>query len=131
MQKEALYIPYRIRLLIFNNSVYLYVILSKFTDLFMIKNISNTMLLANLYPLVKGIVLFIKSSDKKRAPIMLSFLLISFIAVTSRAIDIFNTFLLLSPFLVYFILLGIGFVNKKLYFLLFIVSILLINSPLK
>lgn len=131
MQKEALYIPYSIRPIIFNKSVYLYVMLSKFTDLFTINNISNVLLLANLYPLTKGIILYLNPWDKKRSLIILSFFLISFIAVTSREVDVFNTFLLLSPFLVYFILLGISSINKKVYFSLIILSYFLITSPLK
>ncbi len=131
MQKEALYIPYSIRPIIFSKSAYLYVMLSRFTDLFMINKISNVLLLANLYPLVKGIILYLNPWDKKRSLIILSFFLISFIAVTSRAIDVFNIFLLLSPFLVYFILLGIGSINKRVYFSLIILSFFLVTSPLK
>lgn len=131
IQKQALYIPYRIRLLIFNDSIYIYVILSKLADLFMIKNISNVLLLANLYPIVLSLILYLKSRDTRKILIFTSFLIISFIVVTSRVIDIFNTYLLLSPFLVYFILLGVDFVNKKLYFFLIILSLLLIYNPLK
>lgn len=131
IQKEALYIPYRIRLLIFNNSAYIYVILSKLTDLFMIKNISNILLLANLYPLVVGLIAFLKSPDERKTLITLSIFIISFLAVLSRAIDVFSTFLILSPFLIYLILLGLGSLNKRLYFVLVVLSLLLAYNPLK
>ena len=56
MQDEALYIPHTLRIIIFNGSVYLYVVLSKVAELFMIGNLATVLLIANMYPLVKGII---------------------------------------------------------------------------
>ncbi len=129
MAKEALYLPHSIRPLIFNNSVYLYVLLSKTAELFMIKNLYDVLLIANLYPLIQGIILDLKSLDKEKKVIFFSIFLVSFTVVSSRAINIFDTFLLISPFLIYFILKGFNYINWKAYTLLMILSFFVATSP--
>lgn len=131
MQREALYILYSLRLLIFNSSVYLYVMLSKMAELFMLKNLYDVLLVANLYPLFNGIILDLRSWKKQKLLIISSIFLISFTVVSSRAVDIFNTFLLMSPFLMYFILKGLGSINEKIYILLMIFSLFIVTSPFK
>ncbi|MDO8429294.1 MAG: hypothetical protein Q7S88_01575 [Candidatus Daviesbacteria bacterium] len=129
MQNEALYAPYPIRLLLFNGSVYLYVLASKIAELFTIKNLYNVLLLANLYPLVVGIALDIRSWEKRKRLFYLSLFGVALSIVSSRFIDNLNPFLLLSPFLIYFILLGFPSINKKIYLLLVILSLLIATSP--
>lgn len=131
MQREALYIPYILRPLVFNGLVYIYVILSKTAELFMLKNLYDVLLIANLYPLFQGIISDLKFWDRRKLLIISSIFLISFTVVSSRAVDIFNTFLLLSPFLLYFILKGFGSINKRIYLLLMVISFLIVTSPLK
>ena len=131
MQDEALYIPHTLRIIIFNGSVYLYVVLSKVAELFMIGNLATVLLIANMYPLVKGIILELSSFDKRKFLMILSILLISLTIVLSRSVNIFNTFYLLAPFLIYFIIQGLNLVNKKVYLMLIIFSIFIMNSPYK
>lgn len=131
MQDEALYMPYTFRLIIFNGSVYLYVVLSKLVELFMIGNLATALLIANIYPLVKGIILELKSFDKRKFLMIFGMLLISFTIVLSRSVDVFNTFYLLAPFLIYFIIQGLYLVNKKIYLTLIIFSIFIMTSPSK
>ncbi len=131
MQDEALYMPYKLRLIIFNGSVYFYVYLSKIAGLFTFKNLYDVLLVANLYPLAKGLILDLKDWNRSKTLIILSMLLVSFITVSSRSVDILKTFTLLSPFLIYFILRGFNSMNKILYLVLFILSIVIAISPYK
>lgn len=131
MQVEALYMPYKLRLIIFNSSVYFYVLLSKVAGLFTFKNYYDVLLVANLYPLAKGLILDLKNWNRSKTLIILSIVLVSFVTVSSRSVDILKTFTLLSPFLLYFILRGFNSINKMLYFVLFIFSIFIASSPYK
>lgn len=131
MQQEALYVPYKIRLLLFNGSVYFYVLLSKMAGLYIFKNFYDVLLIANLYPLVKGLILDLKDWNRSKTLIILCVLLISFITAISRKVDTFDTFILLSPFLMYFILKGFKSVNKIAYLALFILSIIVATTPSK
>lgn len=131
MQQEALYTPYKIRLLIFNGSVYFYILLSKMVGLYMFKNLYDLLLIANLYPLAKGLILDLKDWNRSKSLVISCILLISFITVISRSIDIFDAFILSSPFFVYFILRGFKSINKIIYLALFILSIIIATSPSK
>lgn len=129
MQDEALYVPYKIRLLIFNGSVYSYILLSKMASLFIFKNLYGLLFIANLYPLLQGLILDLKDWNRSKTLIVLCILLISFVTVISRTIDIFDAFILSAPFFVYFILRGINSINKIIYLLLFVLSIVIASSP--
>lgn len=129
MQKEALYLPYRFRSLIFNESAYFYVLLSKTAGLFTLKNLYDVLLLANLYPFILGVIWSLRNWDKSKAFFVSCILLVAFITSLSRTVNIFNTFLILAPFLLYFILTGFNSMNKKIYLLLFILSLIILTSP--
>lgn len=131
MQKEALYLPYKMRFWVFNNSVYFYVLLSKMAGLFMLKNLYEVLLIANLYPLAKGLILDLRDWDRSKTFLIFCLLLISLIMVSSRTVNIFDVFLLLSPFLMYFMLRGFSSINKAIYLILFILSIVIATSPSK
>lgn len=129
MRSEALYLPYQLRRLIFNQSIFLYVALSKMAGLFALKNFYDVLLIANLYPMITGIVLDIKSWNHSRAFIIFSVLVASFVMVFSRSVNIFNDFILFAPFIVYYIFRGFESTNKKIYLLLFILSLIVVTSP--
>ena len=129
MNTESNYMPYIIRSVIFNPSVNFYVILSKLAGLFTLKNLYDSLLIANIYPLVIGLTLDLRNWNKSKTLLILCILLISLSMVVSRSVEINNTFILLSPFLIYFILRGLNSVNKKIYLALFIISIFISTSP--
>lgn len=131
MKTESQYMPSIIRSVIFNPLVYLYVMLSKIAALFSLKNLSNVLLIANIYPLISGLTLDLKNWSKSKMLLYCCILLISFCMVVSRSVDIINTntFVLLSPFLIYFILKGLNSVNKIIYLALFVVSIVIATGP--
>lgn len=131
MKTESQYMPNIIRSAIFNPSVHFYVMLSKIAGLFTLKNLYDALLIANIWPLIKGLSLDLKNWNKSKTFLIFCILLIALSMVVSRAVDIINlnTFLLLSPFLVYFILRGLNYVNKIIYLVLFIISIVIGTSP--
>lgn len=129
MKTESQYMPNIIRSLIFNPTAHFYVMLSKIAGLFTLKNLYGALLIANIYPLVRGLALDLKNWNKSKTLLIFCILLISFSMVVSRSVEINNTFLLLSPFLIYFILRGLNSVNKIIYLALFIISIVIATSP--
>jgi len=129
MRTESQYMPYIIRTLIFNPSVHFYVMLFKMAGLFTLKNLYDALLIANIYPLVKGLTQDLKNWNKSKTLLILCIFLISLSMAVSRSVEIDNTFILLSPFLVYFILRGLNSVNKMVYLALFIISIVVATSP--
>lgn len=131
MKTESQYMPSVIRSIIFNPLVHFYVMLSKIAALFSLKNLYDALLIANIYPLVKGLILDLKNWNKSKTLLIFCILLISLSMVISRSVDLINmnTFLLLSPFLIYFILRGLNSINKIIYLALFVISIVIVTSP--
>lgn len=131
MKTESQYMPGIIRSAIFNSSVNFYVMLSKIAALFSLKNLSEILLIANIYPLISGLTLGLKNWNKSKALLIFLVFLISFGMVFSRSEDKINinTFVLLSPFLIYLILKGLNSINKTVYLALFVVSIVIAASP--
>ncbi len=54
-QQDALYVPYKIRLIIFNKSVYVYKVLRNIANFWSLNNINKVILLANIYPIILGL----------------------------------------------------------------------------
>lgn len=131
MKTESQYMPNIVRSIIFNSSVHLYVMLSKIAGIFSFKNLYDALLIVNIYPLIKGLVLDLKNWSRTKTLLIFCIFLIMLSMVVSRAEDIINmnTFLLLSPFLLYFILKGFSSINKKIYLVLFVISLVIATSP--
>lgn len=55
-QKDALYIPFSIRPLIYSNLIYIYVFFTNIANFINFKNLYDVLLLANLYPLTSGFI---------------------------------------------------------------------------
>jgi hypothetical protein len=131
MNLESQYMPNIIRSLFYNQSIHLYVLLSKIAGLFTLKYFINSFLIANIYPFAKGLSLDLKDWNKSKTLLVLYVLLIMLGMVASRAVDLVsvNTIILLSPFLTYFILIGLTSINNKIYLVLFVISIFIATSP--
>jgi len=63
-QRDARYVPYRIRLILFNDSVYGYQVLRNIANFWNLNDINKTILLANLYPVIVGFWLLTKQRYK-------------------------------------------------------------------
>jgi hypothetical protein len=129
MKTESQYMPHIICEVVFNPLVHVYVILSKVAGLYTLKNLYNALLIANIYPLIVGVTSGLKNKNRSEIFPFFCILLISLSVMFSRSEEINNTFLLLSPFLIYFILRAINSINKKIYFVLFLVSMVIATSP--
>lgn len=131
MKNQALYLPFPLRGLVFNRAVYLYSLLANLAEFFNIKNFSEVIFIGNLYPLIGGVVNSFKRKVELK-PYLFFFLLPVVIANgLSRFTDNQNTFLLLSPIILVFCFLGLEKINKRIYFLLLVLSLIIYTSPLK
>lgn len=128
-QEDALYLPYKIRQLVYSSPVFFYASISNFFDLITIKNISDILLLANVYPLFLGLYEITSERNRLRNFILLSFLITLITTGIDRSADKFQSLYLLFPMFIYLIFLGYKKVDKKLYISLFILSIFILISP--
>lgn len=129
-QEDALFLPYKMRLIVYSKLIYLYALLTNFFDFLNFKNLYETLMLANLYPLFIGIYKIIRENQKLKFLIITAFLITLFIAGLDRSPDKSQSLYLISPLLIYLIILGAENVNKKIYFLLWIISIFNLINPL-
>lgn len=129
-QKDALYVPYRLRLIFYNKSVYIYSIFTSVFGILNLRNIYDTLLLANIYPLCLGIQESYKNREKTTNKIVLGGLgLALFTLGITRSPEKLNSLFIAAPVLVFLILLGFRRVNKFVFALLFIFSMILMTSP--
>lgn len=129
MQNEAIYLPYRLRFIIFNNYHFLYLMLSRMVSVLSMYNLYSALLIANLYPLVLGVYKTIVENLRLTVPFLINILTISVIYAVSRHQDFFSSLLLVSPFILYFILVGMKYVSVKYYAILLAASYLVYTSP--
>lgn len=130
-QKDARYVPYKIRLILFNKSVYLYSALSSIAYFLSLKNLSDTILAANIYPLILGIVALYKNKknifDKA---VLWGFIINLFIIGINKSPDKFNSLFMSAPLFLYLIISGFKKINKYIYAILLLVSLMLITCPI-
>lgn len=116
--------------LIYNKlSLYTYFFFSNLGNFFTFRTFYDTLTLVNLYPLFFGLIYYFKNITKTtKVPLLM--LLIFFISLgLNKHPDKFSSLYIAVPVLIYFILLGIGRVNLRLYFALFIISLFLLFAP--
>ncbi len=127
-QHDALYIPFRMRPLVYNNSVYVYFLFTRLMEFLSLKTLYDVLLLANLYPLFWGMYLGVKNLSSKSAFAFSGILVTLLVIGINKSPDKFNSFYIISPFFIYFILLGLEKVNNKLYLLLVALSLLIFTG---
>lgn len=128
-QQDALFIPYKARLLVYSQLVYVYALLTNLFNFLNLKNLSDILLIANLYPLFVGIHNIFKHKNIFRSFILTAFLVTALTAGIDRSTDKFQSLYLLGPIFIYLILYGAQTINKKLYFTLWILSLFISISP--
>jgi hypothetical protein len=122
-QKDARYIPYRIRLIVFNNLIYVYQALRNIANFWNLYNINDIFLFVNLYPMYYGF----KSIYKEKYIWYICVLGIffgSFAIGINKMVDARMATWFMMPIFGYLIYRGIKRVNMKLYFSLLIISLL-------
>jgi hypothetical protein len=127
-----MYVPYRMRLILFNRHIYGYSFLSSLAHFLSLQNISATLLFANIYPLGLGLYLAYKNKNYLPNYICLSGLLLAIIVVgLNTSPEKFNSLFPTVPLIFYITLSGLQKVNLKLYAVLFILSLMLTFSPIR
>lgn len=127
-QKDALLIPYKARLIIYSKLIFVYVFLTNLFSSLNLKNLSDVLLLANLYPLFVGIYNIFKQKNEFTNICITGFAVTALTLGIDRSTDRFQIFLL-GPLIVLLILLGTQAINKKIYIILWILSIFIYISP--
>lgn len=128
-QQDALFIPYKIRLVVYSKLIYVYALLTNLFNFLNLKSLSDILLIANLYPLFIGIYKALKQKNKLRDIFIVGFLITALIAGVDRSTDKFQSLYLLGPIFIYLILLGLQSVNKKIYLSLWVLSLFILISP--
>ncbi len=124
-QKDARYMPYKVRLIIFNKSVYVYQIFRNISNFWNLNNINKTILLVNIYPLVVGFY-FLKKRDKRKLMCVLLILANSLIIGINKMVDARAATLFILPVFAFLIIKGIPKINLKIYLPLLILNIILL-----
>jgi len=129
-QKDARYVPYKLRLVLFNKSVYFYSFFTTVANFLTLKNLYDTILLVNIYPLITGSLWVVKN---KREPIngaILIGLFLTFVVISiNTSPDKFGSLFIASPLIFYLVVSGLQKVNKNIYLVLLIFSLILRTSP--
>ncbi|TSC88563.1 MAG: Uncharacterized protein G01um10147_59 [Microgenomates group bacterium Gr01-1014_7] len=128
-QEDALFIPYKARLIVYSQLVYVYALLTNFFDFLNLKNLYDILLLANLYPISIGLYKIFTQKQELKSIFLVSFLITMLTSGIDRSPDKFQSLYLLTPVFIYLIILGAQSINKKLYFALWILSIFILISP--
>lgn len=125
-QQDALFIPYKARLLVYSPLIYVYAALTNLFYFFNLKNLSEILLFANLYPLFTGIYIILKQKNSIKNIFLAALLITATTIGIDRSTDPFQSLYLLGPIFIYIILLGMQAINRKLYIILWILSLFLI-----
>lgn len=128
-QQDALFIPYKVRLLVYSQLIYIYAALTNLFNFLNLKNIADVLLIANLYPLFVGFINIFKQKGRFREIFLVAFLITALVAGIDRSADKFQSLYLLGPLFIYLILQGAQNINKKLYIILWILSLFISISP--
>lgn len=123
-QQDALYVLYSLRPILFNQLGYLYFTLTNTVYYLSLSNLYNIFLILNLYPLLIGIFeLFRSHRDKEKLFIFGSLMITLLVMGFSRPVQEITSLFVISPLLIYLILLGLKKINLKLYLMLALLSL--------
>lgn len=128
-QQDALFIPYQARLIVYSKLIYMYALLTNSFNLLNLKNFADILLIANLYPLFKGLYQVFTNKNTSWNLCMTAFLITFLTIGVDRSAEKFKSLYLLGPIFIYLIFLGTKKLNKKLYLILWIISFLIFISP--
>ena len=124
-QMDARYLPYTLRKVVFNKSVLLFRIVRNIGVFWNLNNFNNTILLANLYPVITGFWFLVQK--KKAWWFWLSGLAGGSLAIgINKMVDARSATYVILPIFAYLFYVGIKHVNLKIYLPLLLLSILFI-----
>lgn len=128
-QQDALFIPYQARLMIYSKLTFIYALLINLFNSLTLKSLSDTLLIANLYPLFIGVYDILRQKSKLTYLYVAAFLITALTVGIDRSTDKFQSVYLLGPMLIFLILLGARRVNKKIFLSLWILSFFIFIAP--
>lgn len=128
-QQDAMFLPFKARQIIYSKLIIGYAALNNFFDFLNLKNLSDILLIANLYPLFVGMYRIFGQKNSLWNIFLITFLITVLIAGIDRSPDKFQSLYLLGPVFIYLIILGINKLNRKVYFALWILTFLILISP--
>ena len=129
-QQDAIYLPYRLRLSIYNPLIYFNYFAKNLFGLFTLQRFYDVILLANIYPLVLGIINFLHArKNSLRALILAAVVIIVITTGINKSTDPFNSLFFALPVLVFFIIEGFVSMNSRVYMVLLGLSLILATSP--
>ena len=124
-QKDARYLPYKLRLVVFNQSIYLYQALRNIAKFLSLSNFNKIFLLANLYPILLGLRSLYK--DKYLWWICIVWLSATLSVVgINKMVDARSATWFSMPIFGYLIIRGIKKINFKVYIPMLFISVLLL-----
>lgn len=123
-QHDALYLPFKLRPILFNSLVYFYFIFTQIFTFLSFSNLYNIVLLANLYPLILGLISLLKYPSSTKKLFILGGIIITLLVIGfSRSISEISVLFIISPLFIYLILVGLEKVNTKIYLVLLFISL--------
>ncbi len=128
-QSDALFIPFKLRQLVYSNLIFIYAILNNFFDFLNLKNLYDILLISSLYPLFLGCYKIFMEKNELRDIYLITFVVVILTAGIDRSPDKFQSLYLLGPIFINLIILGVQSINKKLYLFLLLLSLFISISP--
>lgn len=126
-QETALYVPYRLRSVIYSHLIYLHVLFGNISSAISLYNLYSTILLCNLYSLFVGLYCFFKKNTQKEYLLVVLPLIFSLLSIgVNKHQDKFNFLYTLGFIFTYFIVRGLRNINYKIYSALFLLSLILL-----
>lgn len=128
-QTDALFIPFKLRQIVYSDFIFIYAILTNFFDFLNLKDLYDVLLIANLYPIFVGCYKIFMEKNGLRNIYLTTFIVVIFTAGVDRSPDKFQSLYLLGPMFINLIILGVQGINKKLYLFLLLLSLFISISP--
>lgn len=128
-QQDALFIPYKARLLVYSKLIFFYASLNNLFNFLNLKNLADILLIANLYPLFVGSYKIFRQKNGFRIICFIAFLITALTSGIDRSADKFQSLYLIGPIFIYLIILGTQTVNKKLFFAFCFLTLFIFISP--
>lgn len=123
-QQDALYLFFRLRSLLFNSLIYPYVTLANTANFLSLYNLANIFLIANLYPLTLGVIKLLTNRSASERYFILGSIIITLLAIGfSRSVSEKPSLFLITPLLIYVLLLGLKQINVKWYLILLVLTL--------
>lgn len=123
-QHDALYLPFKLRPVLFNGLVYPYFLFTQIFTFLSFSSLYNILLFANLYLLILGLISLLKNPSSTKKFFVLGGIIITLLVIGfSRATSEMSVLFVISPLFIYLILIGLEKVNIKIYLALLIISL--------